>query len=295
MSFVAGLSCPCGSTRNSSIWARLLCSPPERVRSISSRQNPIVRHFKDAATSPSADGRRMLLDGVHLVEEARAAGIAFEQAAVSAAHLDDGSEVAALAAALTRDGVEVLSVTDQVMSAISPVRSPSGIVAIAARTPTTAAEICRHPQAFIVAPVDVQDPGNLGALLRAAEAAGATGAVICGASASPFSWKAVRGSMGSVLRLPVTTAKTADALLACARTLDVRAIASVARGGVAPDAVDWRGRVVLFVGGEGPGLADSVVDAADARVTIPMAPPVESLNVAVATALLAYEARRQRV
>jgi RNA methyltransferase, TrmH family len=264
------------------------------VRSISSRQNPIVRTFRDLAAQATADGSRLLLDGAHLVQEARASAAAFEYVVVAARHAEGDSEIAKLAAALERDGIEVVSATEAVMRAMSPVRSPSGIVAIARRTPVPVAEICKRPAALVVAPVDVQDPGNLGALLRAAEAGGATGAVVCGGSASPFSWKAVRGSMGSVLRLPVATGAAPEALLKCARKFGLRAIASVPRGGEQPDSVDWRAPSVLFVGGEGPGLTPETIAACDVRVTIPMQPPVESLNVAVAGALLVYEARKQR-
>jgi TrmH family RNA methyltransferase len=264
------------------------------VRSISSRQNPIVRTFRELAAHPPADGSRLLLDGAHLVQEARAAGLPIELVAVSASHLDDGSEIAQLADALGRDAVNVVAVTQPVMSAVSPVRSPSGIVAIASRKRSAITDVCSHPKALIVAAVDVQDPGNLGALLRAAEAGGATGVVVCGTSASPFTWKAVRGSMGSVLRLPVATGVSPEALLACAQEASVRSVASVPRGGDAPDALDWRGRLLIFVGGEGPGLSRETINACDARVSIPMRPPVESLNVAVAAALLVYEARRQR-
>lgn len=264
------------------------------MRRISSRQNPIVRTFRELAADPPADGSRLLLDGAHLVHEARGAGLPFEQVAVSAVHADDGSDIAALADMLLREGVDVVAVTEPVMSAMSPVRSPSGIVAIAGRRPADLAPMLADPDALIVAAVDVQDPGNLGALLRAAEAGGATGVVVCGASSSPFSWKAVRGSMGSVLRLPITVVVGADALLARARGRGLRAMASVPRGGEAPESIDWRGPVLLFVGGEGPGLGDETMAACDARVTVPMQPPVESLNVAVAGALLVYEARRQR-
>jgi RNA methyltransferase, TrmH family len=261
---------------------------------ISSRQNPTVRAFRELAKQPSPDGTRLLLDGVHLIQEARAAGARFERAAVVAAHADDDSEIGEAVAALVSEGVDVSTVTAPVMSALSPVRSPAGIVAIVRREPATAVQICQTRNAFIVAPVDVQDPGNLGALLRAAEAGGATAAVVCGKSASPFSWKAVRGSMGTVMRLPIAAGLKAEALLACARKFNLRVVASVARGGVAPDQVNWSGSVLLFVGGEGPGLADNIVSAADERVTIPMQSPVESLNVAVAGGLLVYEARRYR-
>src|SRR5919107_29716 len=198
------------------------------MRSITSRQNPLVRVFRELAASPPLDGSRLLLDGVHLVQEARTAGLTFGQVAVSSQHADNDAEVAELAALLESEGVDVVAVTEPVMGALSPVRTPSGIVAIVTRTPTQPTEICRHSEAFVVAPVDVQDPGNLGALLRAAEAGGATGAVACGVAPK--------------------------ALLACARKFGLKAIASVPRGGSNPEALDWGGRVLLFVGGEGAGV-----------------------------------------
>jgi TrmH family RNA methyltransferase len=139
----------------------------------------------------------------------------------------------------------------------------------------------------------VQDPGNLGALVRAAEAGGATGVLVCGASASPFSWKAVRGSMGSVLRMPIASGGVARDVLHETKAAGLRSVAAVARNGDAPASIDWRGALVLWLGGEGPGLDPDFARECDARVTIPMAPPVESLNVAVAGGILIYAAGRQ--
>jgi RNA methyltransferase, TrmH family len=101
--------------------------------------------------------------------------------------------------------------------------------------------------------------------------------------------------MGSALRLPVVAGMTHDAVITCMTTAGVRIVAAVPRGGEHPDEIDWRGPVGLLLGGEGPGLSDEVVARADARVTIPMAATVESLNVAVAGGILVYAARRQRV
>ncbi len=145
-----------------------------------------------------------------------------------------------------------------------------------------------------VVAADVQDPGNLGSLLRVAEAGGVTGVIVCGESANPFSWKALRGSMGSVLRLPVTRNGSIDAVMADLRKADVKTIAAVPREGADPDATDWSERIALLLGGEGPGLDPRVVALCDERVSVPMAPPVESLNVAVAGAILIYAARRGR-
>jgi TrmH family RNA methyltransferase len=146
---------------------------------------------------------------------------------------------------------------------------------------------------LVVIAVDVQDPGNVGAIARVAEAGGATGLIAAGASADPFGWKALRGSMGSSLRLPLAAA-TADAALAEARRFRCRIIAAVPRDGRPLYDVDLTGAVAILIGGEGPGLVGGVADAADERITIPMDAPVESLNTAVAAAVIVYEARRQR-
>lgn len=254
-----------------------------------------MQTFRQLARTPDPAGARLLLDGVHLVRDARAAGAKIEIAAVAASRSRGPGEEADLARHLEAEGTTVLSATDQAFAAMSPVRTPSGIVAIARRRPGDADQICSRPDAFVLVVADVQDPGNLGSLLRAAEAGGATGALVCGASASPFSWKAVRGSMGSILRLPVSAGLTADEATRCMRRHGGRVVASAPRNGRDPDAIDWRGRLALLVGGEGPGLSDAVLAAADDLVTVPMAAPVESLNVAVAAAILVYAARRQRV
>jgi TrmH family RNA methyltransferase len=180
------------------------------------------------------------------------------------------------------------------MAALSPVRTPSGLVAIVARHIATAGEISAVPDAFVLAAVDVQDPGNVGALMRAAEAGGITGMYVCGASANPFSWKSVRGSMGSALRLPVVGGLKTSDVLSCMKTSGMRTVAAVTRGGADPEAIDWNGKVGIVLGGEGPGLSDDVVVSCDAHVSIPMAPRVESLNVATAGAILIYAARRHR-
>jgi TrmH family RNA methyltransferase len=265
------------------------------VKSISSRQNPIVRTFRALAEHPDPTGERVLVDGAHLVRDAHAAGAVFELLVVAASKLGDGAEEERLMRELEATAVDVIAADDRVFAALSPVTSPSGIAAIVRRKVTAPPILCGRPHAFVVSAVDVQDPGNVGALIRTAEAGGATGAFVCGMSANPFSWKAMRGSMGSALRLPVIAGMTADAVMNCMADADMRMIAAVPRGGEDPDAIDWRGSVGLFVGGEGPGLSDDVVARCSKRVTIPMAVTAESLNVAVAGAVLIYAARRQRI
>jgi TrmH family RNA methyltransferase len=265
------------------------------VKSISSRQNPIVRTFRALADDPDPTGERVLLDGAHLVRDAHAAGAVFELLVVAASRLGGGTEEEQLLREIESSAIEVVAADDRVFAALSPVKSPTGIAAIVRRKVTAPPLICGRPHAFVVAAVDVQDPGNIGAVIRAAEAGGASGAFACGASASPFSWRALRGGMGSALRLPVVAGLTTDAVMNCMTEAGLRMFATVPRGGENPDDLDWHGPVGLFVGGEGPGLSDEVISRCSVRVTIPMAVTVESLNVAVATGILIYAARRQRI
>jgi len=264
------------------------------MKRISSRQNPIVRAYRQLAREPDPIGARLLLDGAHLVREAQAAALVFESVVIAQSHLDRETEEGALAHSLQHAGVDVASAGDQVFAAVSPVRTPSGIIAIARRHAPTMRAILTHARLFVMVAVDVQDPGNLGALMRVSEAGGLTGMIVAGDSANPFSWKAVRGSMGSALRLPVARGPSIDAVMQEIQNSRAKVIAAVPRGGYDPDAVDCSYRIALLLGGEGRGLSAGAVDAADERVTVPMEPPVESLNVAASAAILIYAARRSR-
>jgi TrmH family RNA methyltransferase len=279
-------------------WWWIPIHPPlsinQPMRSITSRQNPVVARFRALADTADPTGTRVLLDGVHLVRDAHESGHAFEIAAVSSSRLTSDTEEAQVAEALAGSGVEVVQVPDAVFAAMSPVRTPSGLVAIASRRPASGAQLCEAPNALLLVAIDVQDPGNVGALVRTAEAGGMTGVFVSGASANPFSWKAIRGSMGSALRLPVVSGMSAAAAIECLRRGGIRTVAAVPRGGEDPDAVDWHGKVALLVGGEGAGLPDAVTRQCDALVSIPMSARVDSLNVAAAGAILVYAARKQR-
>jgi RNA methyltransferase, TrmH family len=269
----------------------------ERMRRITSRQNPLVARYRAAARG-DADAL-LLLDGLHLVAEALDAGIRVREAVVAAfADTEAGAprhaELRALVARLTGAGIDVIAASAAVMSAISPVRSASAIVALADRPEPHGAGVYAGGTPLVVVAADVQDPGNLGAIVRVAEAGGATGVVAAGRSADPFGWKALRGSMGSALRVPLAVREDAGQALADARRHGCRIVATVPRGGRSLFDLDLTMPAAVFIGGEGPGLPAALVDAADDRVTIPMQPPVESLNAAVAAALIVYEARRQR-
>jgi RNA methyltransferase, TrmH family len=256
---------------------------------ITSRQNPLVARFREAARGGA--GSLLLLDGAHLVADAFASRITLTTVAVTPAALER-VELSPLLSDLTRTGIEVTTVSSVVMSALSPVRTPSGIVALAERPRAAGDRI--YAGGVVVIAVDVQDPGNVGAIVRVAEAGGASGLVATTGTADPLGWKALRGSMGSALRLPIASAADADVAVADARRRGLRIVATVPRGGRTPADAELSGSVALLIGGEGRGLDETLIESADERVTIPMAAPVESLNAAVTAALLIYEARAQR-
>jgi TrmH family RNA methyltransferase len=262
------------------------------VNTITSRSGSLVAACR--AVARGDDRTRILLDGPHLVGEALAAGVVIDQVFVAAADVDR-PDIGPLLDRLEAAHVAVARAASSVMAAVSPVRSASPLVAIAQRPDTSETRLfAAHPPLLVVA-CDVQDPGNVGALVRVSEAAGASGFVSAGRSADPFGWKALRGSMGSALRLPIAVSQGIDDATAAARRRKCRLVAAVPRDGEPIFDADLRGPLALLIGGEGAGLPQAVVETAHLRVTIPMTPPVESLNTAVAAALVLYEARRQRL
>ena len=193
---------------------------------ITSRQNPIVRRFREIAQAP---GDSMLLDGPHLIAEALLAHLPIEIVAVESAAAN--GEVSALARRAVEAGAQMLDVSSSVLAAMSPVRRPSGIVAIARRRESTLDQALGGESQMVLMLEQVQDPGNVGAIIRAADACGATGVVIGAGSADPYGWKALRGSMGSAFRLPVASHHALTDAIERARQLGLQLLAAVPRGG----------------------------------------------------------------
>ena len=263
------------------------------VITITSRHNPFVQQCRDLARGRSASNGEVLIDGLHLLSDALAAGVPVSAAAAPEAFWQSPAG-APLADALRGAGAMLYTGNPAVLEAASPVKAPTGIVAIARWEPADLPRVLATEPALVVCAVRVQDPGNVGAIIRTAEAAGATGAVMTAGSADPFGWKALRGSMGSAFRLPVSAGTRAESVLAEARQRGVRIVSTSPSGGASLHDVDLTGPVMILVGGEGAGLPGLLQASADVLLNIPMRAPVESLNVAVAAAVILYEAYRQR-
>ena len=262
---------------------------------ISRRQDPIVTRFRDAAKHHGQDDE-VVLDGVHLLLDALRAGIAIEIVVATADLLDDPSaEVQDLWQLVRGAGVPLHEATTGVIEAASPVRTPSGVVAIARWTLSPLATLWTPAPALVLGLVDVQDPGNAGAVIRSADGLGATGVVMIGATADPASPKTMRGAMGSSFRVPVARASLGETMRA-ARAAGLKVVATSAPTSASTDlhAADLTGPLLVLLGNEGAGLPAQALRTADVQLSIAMRPGIESFNVAVTYALILYEARLQR-
>ena len=152
----------------------------------------------------------------------------------------------------------------------------------------------RSGGALLVGAADIQDPGNLGAIIPRGRSRRRHGVLATRGGAVPFGWKAIRGSMGSAFRLPDRPRILRGGDDREAHTAGLQVVAAVGHGHTPMHEVDLTGPTLVVMGNEGQGLSPALADAADVRASIPMTPPVESLNVAVAAALLVYEARPHR-
>lgn len=230
---------------------------------------------------------RFVLDGPVLLAEALDVGVAVEAVYADPAALDRPDVAAALATA-AEAGIRVWTV-DGGLARHVEVSTPHGLAAVA-RIPSVASGGGADGPALHLVLAGVADPGNAGTLLRTAEAVGASSVVIPDGSVDPWSPKVVRASAGSVLRVPVRQGPVVAALSG----LGARLVGTRARDGRAPDEIDLTGPVALVLGSEAHGLPDDVVPLVDEWVSLPMRGRVESLNVAVAGSVLAFEAVRQR-
>ncbi|HEX5759289.1 MAG TPA: RNA methyltransferase [Thermoanaerobaculia bacterium] len=257
---------------------------------IASRQN---RKIKDIRRLLRCKGEWTLLEGPHLVSEALAAGTEIETVLATAPFLAT-PEGRRLRARLPAPPLEVEA---QALETLADADSPRGIAALA-RLPRGGAETLPALAALYLYLEGLQDPGNLGALARTAEAAGAGGIALSPGAASPNHPRALRASAGSLLRLPAAVGVEPEALEARLARLGPRWLALAPRGGrdlYGPLELPAGAPLLLAVGAEGPGLSADLERRAALRLTIPLEPPVESLNATVAAALVLFELRRRQL
>lgn len=238
----------------------------------------------------------LVAEGVHLAREALGAGVEIEFVVVSN-KLRAGAEGRGLLAEVAARGLACFEAADRVLDSVQDARSSQGVVTVARRPRwPLGAGFFRGSEGgapLIVVAWGLQDPGNLGSIVRTADGAGATACFVCGEGADPFHPRAVRATMGSIFRLPVLETPGPE-LCQRIRRHGLVAVGADPRGSVTHDRADLTPPLALFLGAEGRGFPATLVRQLDLRVRIPLRSGVESLSVGAAAAVVLFEAARQR-
>jgi TrmH family RNA methyltransferase len=190
--------------------------------------------------------------------------------------------------------VPVETVSDSVFSAMSDTRTPQGILSVIQMPVYSVEQMLDSEHTLLLILENIQDPGNLGTMLRTGEGAGITGVIVSGDTVDLYNPKTVRSTMGSIYRIPYLVAQDWEGTLRAVKDKGVTLYAAHLQGSVVYDEPDYTKACAFLIGNEGNGLTDATAALADARVRIPMAGQVESLNAAVSASLLTYECSRQR-
>jgi TrmH family RNA methyltransferase len=191
-------------------------------------------------------------------------------------------------------GIEVLWISDHLMDMLSENKTPQPVMAEVGTQTFSDEVLLGNNAGLIVIAHQLQDPGNVGTIIRTAEAVGASGVAVTARTVDPYHPKAVRASMGSILRLPIVAVADLQAFLAACRNRGFRTIGTSLTGDTAHFDVDMTGPTAVVLGQEGSGLSREIISSLDQSVRIPMAETIESLNVATSAAVILYEALRQR-
>jgi TrmH family RNA methyltransferase len=249
---------------------------------IRSRSNPIWK--KIGGILAGKDKQSILLEGERLIEDAVRARRAVDGVYFSTERRVLGKKFDAL-------GCAVYPVDPKLFRELSALKNSPGIVGLCKMPENRRLDTLRlGPRSRVLVAHGISDPGNLGALARSAEAFGAAALALTKGSTFPYSDKALRGSMGSLLRLPVAHGWDAEELVALLTGLGCRHVCAATRKGSDPRAFDWTGPIALWLGAETGALP--AASKRFEKLTIPIDAGVESLNVTVAASLLLYECAR---
>ena len=257
------------------------------TRIVQSRQNARVKELRAAFTRAARTEHGLLaIEGEHLLKEAIASGLE-----IATVFIQIGSE-ALLDRLGIAEGTDILALPPEIFASAVHTESPQGIAAFVHPLSFTLDQVLGGPQPLILIAAGIQDPGNVGTLIRSAEAFGATGYVTLPGTVNPDNQKVLRASAGSIFRLPGISICEDDLFHELAQR-KIKTLAAVPAQGE-PAQCDLAQPCAIILGNEGNGIPPTILSRADARLTIPMPGPVESLNAAIAGSILLYEAGRQR-
>ncbi|MGI6566943.1 MAG: RNA methyltransferase [Firmicutes bacterium] len=268
-----------------------------RARELTSTQNPMVKLMRSLYTRKGRDKTGLVpVEGIRFVNEALLAaqrGVTAIEALFYEAGFDEkGPEQRALIEAAGAAASQVFCCPPALFRALTDTESPQGVAAAVTR-PAFPPREASGRELYLV--IDrVQDPGNLGTMVRTAAAAGVHGVLCLKGTADPFNSKALRATMGAVFRIPISFYDSTQHLLEKLSPWGCRLIAADVEGPQYHFQADYSGCVAIVVGNEGQGIDPRLLSAATDRVRIPLAGDVESLNAAVACGIMLYEAVRFR-
>jgi len=266
-----------------------------RLRRIEGRHDALVKQLRQAfAHAERTEDGSCAIEGLRIVEEATRSGLRFRAVFFK----ESAQNLAERLLPQIGANVDTLLLPDKLFDDAVPSETPQGVAALVRVKEFCLADLMERVQVGpIIVLAGLQDPGNLGTILRSAEAFGSAGVVLGEGTVSPFNSKVIRASAGSMFRLPVILAKAAggmEEISAKLRAQGVRLIATSSHKGTPLDQANLIGPAAVFVGSEGSGLTRAVLAQADELVAIPHLPQVESLNAGVAGSIVLYEAARQR-
>jgi TrmH family RNA methyltransferase len=275
-------------------------SAQHRLRRIEGRHNPLVKQLRQAfSRAELTEGGDCAIEGLRILEEAIRSGLRFSAVFFRESAQDRAER---LLPQLSSQ-VETLLLPDKLFDSLVPSESPQGVAALV-RLKKFSLDDVIEKERLQVGPIVVlaglQDPGNLGTILRSAEAFGSAGVILGEGTVSPFNSKVIRASAGSVFRLPVihghgkSATTKLEEVAEKLRAQGVRLIATSSHKGTSLDQADLKSAVAIFFGNEGAGLPREVMARMDEVVAIPHTAEVESLNAGVAASIVLYEAARQR-
>jgi len=261
-----------------------------RLREVSSRSNSLVKELRRTLAQGQPSGEGWIgLEGIRVIEEAIRSGLRLHAVFFRGSSEDRAERLLQQLSS----HVETILLPDDVFDSAVATDHPQGVAALAAPRKSTIEEMLAAPMPLVVVAAGIQDPGNLGTLLRSAEAFGASGVLACEGTVSPFNAKVVRAAAGSLFRLPVIAAKFADCLPHLhARSL--RRFATSSHKGTDLNEALLNRPCCILIGNEGAGLPRNILSEVDETIVIPHSPKVESLNAGVAASVVLYEAARQR-
>ncbi len=256
---------------------------------LTSLQNPLVKEIRKLHQGKFRRQQgQFLLEGTHLLQEALAVGYPLSVVCHTPAWQ---ARYPNLGAALAQSAQRIEVVSEEVLQSLATTVHPDGVVAVA---PQRAMATTPDLTGIGLVMETLQDPGNLGTIIRTATAAGADGLWLSADSVAPDHPKVLRASAGQWFRLPILVAPQLEDPLKTWRSQGVQLVATLPHASIDYWAVDFTRPTVIVLGNEGAGLSETLQQYATVAVKIPMHPAVESLNVAISTALLLYEAQRQR-